>query len=157
MQPEIFNFRGPISFCRSKTAIESVVSRPIAPTAAITADGAAAVTLTQLEEGLPDPRSFQDLDFNEETVMYDRKKKVELAKFWEERREVVEFEDIPKIVLDATTGQNAISQAKLFTEAINVTGIFLAKLDGTAKGGIVLAIRDGLGVPVKLVERSSVS
>jgi len=55
------------------------------------------------------------------------------------------------LVLDATTGQNAISQAKLFTEAINVTGIFLAKLDGTARGGIVVAIKDQLDIPVKFV------
>lgn len=55
------------------------------------------------------------------------------------------------LVLDATTGQNAISQAKVFTETIDVTGIFLAKLDGTAKGGIVVAIRDELALPVKFV------
>jgi fused signal recognition particle receptor len=55
------------------------------------------------------------------------------------------------LVLDATTGQNAISQAKAFTDAINVTGIFLAKLDGTAKGGIVVAIRHELDLPVKFV------
>lgn len=55
------------------------------------------------------------------------------------------------LVLDATSGQNAIRQADVFRRAIDVTGIFLAKLDGTAKGGIVLAIRDELGVPVKLV------
>lgn len=55
------------------------------------------------------------------------------------------------LVLDATTGQNAINQAKAFTEAIDVTGIFLAKLDGTARGGIVVAIRDQLGIPVKFV------
>ncbi len=55
------------------------------------------------------------------------------------------------LVLDATTGQNAISQARLFTEAINVTGIFLAKLDGTARGGIVIAIKDQLNIPVKFV------
>jgi fused signal recognition particle receptor len=55
------------------------------------------------------------------------------------------------LVLDATTGQNAIAQAKLFTEAINVTGIFLAKLDGTARGGIVIAIKDQLDIPVKFV------
>ena len=55
------------------------------------------------------------------------------------------------LVLDATTGQNAISQAKAFTAAIDVTGIFLAKLDGTAKGGIVVAIRNELGLPVKFV------
>lgn len=55
------------------------------------------------------------------------------------------------LVLDATTGQNAIAQAQMFTEAINVTGIFLAKLDGTARGGIVIAIKDKLDIPVKFV------
>ncbi|MBN2270207.1 MAG: signal recognition particle-docking protein FtsY [Sedimentisphaerales bacterium] len=55
------------------------------------------------------------------------------------------------LVLDATTGQNAISQAKMFTEAIDVTGIILAKLDGTARGGIVIAIKDQLDIPVKFV------
>lgn len=55
------------------------------------------------------------------------------------------------LVLDATTGQNALSQAKTFGEATNVSGIVLTKLDGTAKGGIVLAIRKELGIPVKYV------
>jgi fused signal recognition particle receptor len=55
------------------------------------------------------------------------------------------------LVLDATTGQNAISQAEHFKAATSVTGIFLAKLDGTAKGGIVVAIKDKLGIPVKFV------
>jgi len=55
------------------------------------------------------------------------------------------------MVLDATTGQNAISQAKLFNEAIGLTGIILSKLDGTAKGGIVLAIRKQLNIPVKFI------
>ncbi len=55
------------------------------------------------------------------------------------------------LVLDATTGQNAIMQAKMFTEAIDVTGIFLAKLDGTARGGIVIAIKDQLDIPVKFI------
>jgi len=55
------------------------------------------------------------------------------------------------LVLDATTGQNAIAQAKMFTQAINVSGIFLAKLDGTARGGIVIAIKDQLDIPVKFV------
>jgi fused signal recognition particle receptor len=55
------------------------------------------------------------------------------------------------LVLDATSGQNAVNQAKAFKEACDVTGIFLAKLDGTAKGGIVVAIREALDVPVKLV------
>jgi len=55
------------------------------------------------------------------------------------------------LVLDATTGQNAVQQAKLFQEAVDVTGIFLAKLDGTAKGGIVVAIRRQLGIPVRFI------
>jgi len=55
------------------------------------------------------------------------------------------------LVLDATSGQNAVQQAEIFSHAIDLTGIFLAKLDGTAKGGIVLAIREALDVPVKLI------
>ncbi|MGC9453435.1 MAG: signal recognition particle-docking protein FtsY [Phycisphaerae bacterium] len=55
------------------------------------------------------------------------------------------------LVLDATTGQNAVSQAQRFAEAIDVTGIFLAKLDGTAKGGIVVAIRNEVDLPVKFI------
>jgi fused signal recognition particle receptor len=55
------------------------------------------------------------------------------------------------LVLDATTGQNGLTQARYFTEAVGVTGIFLAKLDGTAKGGIVLAICDELAVPIRLI------
>ncbi|WP_159618267.1 signal recognition particle-docking protein FtsY [Arthrobacter zhaoguopingii] len=55
------------------------------------------------------------------------------------------------LVLDATTGQNGLNQAKVFSEVVNVTGIVLTKLDGTAKGGIVVAIQRSLGVPVKLV------
>ena len=55
------------------------------------------------------------------------------------------------LVLDATTGQNGLNQAKVFSEVVNVTGIVLTKLDGTAKGGIVVAIQRQLGVPVKLV------
>jgi fused signal recognition particle receptor len=55
------------------------------------------------------------------------------------------------LVLDATTGQNGLTQARYFTEAVGVTSIFLAKLDGTAKGGIVLPICDELAVPIRLV------
>jgi fused signal recognition particle receptor len=55
------------------------------------------------------------------------------------------------LVLDATTGQNGVVQARVFTEAVDVTGIVLTKLDGTAKGGIVVAVQRELGVPVKLV------
>ncbi len=55
------------------------------------------------------------------------------------------------LVLDATTGQNAVSQAKEFLAAVPITGIVLAKLDGTAKGGIVITLKDELGIPIKLV------
>lgn len=55
------------------------------------------------------------------------------------------------LVLDATTGQNAVHQARQFSQAINVTGLMLAKLDGTARGGVVLSIRDQLDIPVKFI------
>jgi fused signal recognition particle receptor len=55
------------------------------------------------------------------------------------------------LVLDATTGQNGVVQARVFTEAVDVTGIVLTKLDGTAKGGIVIAVQRELGIPVKLI------
>jgi fused signal recognition particle receptor len=55
------------------------------------------------------------------------------------------------LVIDATTGQNGLTQARQFTEAVDVTGIVLTKLDGTAKGGIALAIQTDLGIPIKLV------
>lgn len=55
------------------------------------------------------------------------------------------------LVLDATTGQNALTQAKYFQEAVEVTGVFVAKLDGTAKGGVVFAIAKELGIPIQYV------
>jgi fused signal recognition particle receptor len=82
--------------------------------------------------------------------------KVNLMKELEKVKRVIERE-IPGaphevlLVLDATTGQNAMIQAKTFKEATNVSGIVLTKLDGTAKGGIVLAIRNELNIPVKYV------
>jgi fused signal recognition particle receptor len=76
----------------------------------------------------------------------------------EELRKVRRIADRPPgqltevlLVLDATTGQNGLVQAKQFTEAVGVTGVVLTKLDGTAKGGVVLAIRSELGLPIKLV------
>ena len=55
------------------------------------------------------------------------------------------------LVLDSNTGQNAISQAELFTEVANVTGLVLTKLDGTAKGGVIVGLADRFGIPVKYV------
>ncbi|EAX48704.1 signal recognition particle-docking protein FtsY [Thermosinus carboxydivorans Nor1] len=66
-------------------------------------------------------------------------------------REIPDAPHETLLVLDATTGQNAISQAKLFSEATGVTGVVLTKLDGTAKGGVVVAIKTELGLPVKWV------
>ncbi|WP_291792336.1 signal recognition particle-docking protein FtsY [Brevibacterium sp.] len=68
-------------------------------------------------------------------------------------RPLPEGRDIDEVllVLDATTGQNGMQQAKVFSEAVQITGIVLTKLDGTAKGGIVVAVQRELGVPVKLI------
>ncbi len=82
--------------------------------------------------------------------------KVNLMKELEKINKVIgrEIEGAPHetlLVIDATTGQNGLSQAKIFNEATNITGIVLTKLDGTAKGGIVLAIKDELGIPIKYV------
>jgi fused signal recognition particle receptor len=55
------------------------------------------------------------------------------------------------ISIDATTGQNGLRQARVFSDAVEVDGVVLTKLDGTAKGGITLAIADELGIPVKLI------
>ncbi len=82
--------------------------------------------------------------------------KVNLMKELEKMNKVIKslIEDAPEetlLVIDATTGQNGISQAKNFKEITNITGIVLTKLDGTAKGGIVLAIKEELGIPVKYI------
>ena len=66
-------------------------------------------------------------------------------------REVEEAPHETLLVIDATTGQNGLSQAKIFNEVSNISGIVLTKLDGTAKGGIVLAIKEELGIPIKYV------
>ena len=67
------------------------------------------------------------------------------------RRELPDCDMEVLLVLDATTGQNAVNQAREFQHAAQITGIVLTKLDGTARGGVVLAIHDELGVPVKLI------
>jgi fused signal recognition particle receptor len=67
------------------------------------------------------------------------------------RRELPEANVEVLLVLDATTGQNAISQARTFREVVDVTGICLTKLDGTAKGGVIIGIRDELKIPIKLI------
>ena len=64
------------------------------------------------------------------------------------RQEFPEANKEVLLVIDATTGQNAISQAALFKETVGITGIALTKLDGTAKGGVVLAVKDQLDIPI---------
>ncbi|MGI6201625.1 MAG: signal recognition particle-docking protein FtsY [Christensenellales bacterium] len=83
---------------------------------------------------------------NKKNLMEEMKKigRVVDREYPEARKEVL-------LVLDATTGQNAVMQCKAFLEAVEVTGIILTKLDGTAKGGVVLAIRRELGIPVRFV------
>jgi fused signal recognition particle receptor len=66
------------------------------------------------------------------------------------RREAGGIDEV-LLVLDGTTGQNAIAQARSFTEAVGVTGIIITKLDGTGRGGVVVAIEEGLGLPVKYI------
>jgi len=87
------------------------------------------------------------------------------VEIWGQIRDIIELEKINKVissliegaphetllVIDATTGQNGVSQAKSFKEITNITGIVLTKLDGTAKGGIVLAIKNELDLSVKYV------
>lgn len=82
--------------------------------------------------------------------------KINLMKELEKIKRVIskEVEGAPQdtlLVIDATTGQNGLSQAKAFIEATDVSGVVLTKLDGTAKGGIVLAIRDSYNIPIKFV------
>jgi fused signal recognition particle receptor len=66
-------------------------------------------------------------------------------------REQVDAPHETLLVLDATTGQNGLQQARIFKEATDINGIVLTKLDGTAKGGVIISIQEELGVPVKYV------
>lgn len=118
------------------------------------------------DESLKDPASvvYDGLklakDDNYDVVLIDTagrlQNKVNLMKELEKINKVIAnfISDAPHetlLVIDATTGQNGISQAKTFKEVTNITGIVLTKLDGTAKGGIVLAIKDEVDIPVKYV------
>ena len=67
------------------------------------------------------------------------------------RRRIPDAPHETLLVLDATSGQNALVQAAAFQKAVDISGIFLAKMDGTARGGVVIAIHDALGIPVKLI------
>ncbi len=85
-------------------ALIAIVAVPsIASVGVIAAGGAAGVAIAALDQGLPDVQEFRDLGFSEPTKILDRSGKVELARFWNERREVIDFGEIPPLVLDATT------------------------------------------------------
>jgi fused signal recognition particle receptor len=66
-------------------------------------------------------------------------------------RELPDSDKETLLVIDATTGQNAVSQAREFKEAANITGIIMTKLDGTAKGGILISVKKELNIPVKFI------
>lgn len=82
---------------------------------------------------------------NKSHLMEELKKIVRVMKNWTTRPHEV------MLTLDASTGQNAVSQAKLFNEAVGLTGITLTKLDGTAKGGVIFAIADQFGIPIRYI------
>jgi hypothetical protein len=94
--------RGPSAFL-AVFLVLIVLVVTVASAGAIAAGGAAGVTIATLDQGLPDVKAFRDIDFWQPTRILDRTGKVELAQFWEHRREVVEFDDIPPLVLDVTT------------------------------------------------------
>ena len=103
-------------------------------------------------------RSSAGIDTGVDTVLIDTagrlQNKVGLMDELGKVKRVVEKHgpvDETLLVLDATTGQNGLEQARVFTEVVDVTGVVLTKLDGTAKGGIVIAVQRKLGIPVKLV------
>ncbi len=126
-----------------RTGVEVIASQPGADPAAIVYDAIAAAQRRQVDVVLVDTAGRLHTKFN---LME------ELAKI---RRTAGKFDPgAPHevlLVLDATTGQNGLTQAKIFTDKAGVTAIFLAKLDGTAKGGIVFSICDQLHIPVRFI------
>jgi fused signal recognition particle receptor len=126
-----------------RVGVEVIAHQPGADPGAVVYDALQAARSRQIDEVIIDTAGRLHTKFN---LMEELKKirrvaaKIDTAA----PHEVI-------LVLDATTGQNGLIQARHFTEAVGVTGIFLAKLDGTAKGGIVLAICDELKIPVRFI------
>jgi len=123
--------------------VEVIAHQPGADPGAVVFDALAAARSRQVPEVIIDTAGRLHTKFN---LMEELKKIKRVAAKADSAapHEVI-------LVLDATTGQNGLAQARVFTEAIGVTSIFLAKLDGTAKGGIVLAICDQLKIPVRFI------
>jgi fused signal recognition particle receptor len=126
-----------------RTGVEIVAHQPGADPGAVVFDAMAAAKSRQTQVLIIDTAGRLHTKFN---LMEELKK---IRKVIAKTDPTAPHEVL--LVLDATTGQNGLAQAKSFTEAAGITGIFLAKLDGTAKGGIALAICDQLKIPVKYI------
>ena len=126
-----------------RTETEVIAHQPGADPGAVVYDAIQAARHRQVEEVIIDTAGRLHTKYN---LMEELKKIKRVAAKTDDTapHEVI-------LVIDATTGQNGLTQARYFTDAVGVTGIFLAKLDGTARGGIVLAICDELQIPIKYV------
>ncbi len=126
-----------------RAGVDVIAHQPGADPGAVVFDALQAARSRQVEEVIIDTAGRLHTKFN---LMEELKKIKRVAAKYDATapHEVI-------LVLDAATGQNGLTQARYFTEAVGVTGIFLAKLDGTAKGGIVLAIGDELKIPIQFV------
>jgi fused signal recognition particle receptor len=126
-----------------KIGVDVIAHQPGADAGAVVFDALQAARSRQAEEVIIDTAGRLHTKFN---LMEELKKIKRVAAKADTTapHEVI-------LVLDATTGQNGLTQARYFTEAVGVTGIFLAKLDGTAKGGIVLAICDEMKIPIQFI------
>jgi len=126
-----------------RVGVEVIAHQPGADPGAVVYDALQAAKSRQIQEVIIDTAGRLHTKFN----LMEELKKV--------KRVVTKIDPSAPhevlLVIDATTGQNGLTQAKYFAEAVGVTGILLAKLDGTAKGGIVLAICDELKIPVKYI------
>lgn len=124
-----------------RVGVEVVAHQPGGDPAAVVFDTLQAAENRQAEVVIIDTAGRLHTKFN---LMEELKKIKRVASRHDVPQEVL-------LVIDATTGQNGLAQARYFTEAVGVTGIFLAKLDGTARGGIVLAICEELGTPIAYI------
>ena len=125
----------------SLVGVEVVAHQPGGDPGAVVFDALQAAQNREVQVLIIDTAGRLHTKFN---LMEELKKIKRVASKYDVSQEVL-------LVMDATTGQNGLAQARYFTEAVGVTGIFLAKLDGTAKGGIVLAICDELGIPIAYI------
>lgn len=127
----------------ARVGVEVIAHQPGADPGAVVFDALQAAKSRQVEEVLVDTAGRLHTKFN---LMEEMKKIKRVAAKGDATapHEVI-------LVLDATTGQNGLTQARYFTDAVGITGIFLAKLDGTARGGIVLSVCDELKIPIQYV------